>query len=266
MLPFQGTGWALSSAGMNAAAATVAVTAAEIWTVIAVETSGCGFLADRRPKILFERHVFHRLTRGQFDDGDISDPTPGGYGARGAAQFDRLARAVALDRDAALQSASWGMGQIMGENYRIAGYPDVETMVAAMCDSEDIQLGAMARFLTATTLDKALRQHHWTKFARGYNGPAYKQNNYDKKLEDAYAKFSIGKVPDLDVRGTQLYLSYLGFDPGPVDGKLGPRTLRALQSFQSSRGLPASSQVTAANVAQLLAVLPQLGSAAETGG
>ncbi|MGG7377547.1 N-acetylmuramidase domain-containing protein, partial [Escherichia coli] len=38
-----------------------------MWAVIHVESSGAGYQADRRPKILFERHVFHRLTGGRFD-------------------------------------------------------------------------------------------------------------------------------------------------------------------------------------------------------
>src|SRR5262249_21522773 len=53
----------------------------ELWTVLNVETSGCGSLSDRRPQILYERHVFHRLTGGRFDDGDLSDSASGGYGA-----------------------------------------------------------------------------------------------------------------------------------------------------------------------------------------
>src|SRR5262245_27969231 len=101
-LPFQGNGPPLSSDGLAAVANNLSVSAPEIWTVMAVETSGCGYLPDRRPQILFERHIFHRLTGGQYDDGDISDPTAGGYGPRGAAQYDRLARAIAKDRSAAL--------------------------------------------------------------------------------------------------------------------------------------------------------------------
>ena len=77
-LPFQGNAWALSSGGLAAVASNLGVHASEVWTVLAVETSGCGFLSDRRPQILYERHIFHRLTQGQYDDGDISSPTPGG--------------------------------------------------------------------------------------------------------------------------------------------------------------------------------------------
>src|SRR6266404_5494739 len=116
-MDFQGKGLALSQLGIDNATRPIGVSPAELWTVLQVETSGCGFLPDRRPVILFERHIFHRLTGGLFDDGDISDPTPGGYGATGSHQLDRLAQAIALDRNAALQSASWGIGQIMGQNY-----------------------------------------------------------------------------------------------------------------------------------------------------
>jgi N-acetylmuramidase len=144
MLPFQLAALALSSDGLNAAAANIGVHAPEVWTVLGVETSGCGFLLDRRPQILFERHIFHRLTGGRYDDGQISDPTAGGYGAYGAHQYDRLALAIAKDRNAALQSASWGIGQIMGMNFRVAGFSNVEDMVAAVCASEELQLGAFA--------------------------------------------------------------------------------------------------------------------------
>src|SRR6266516_639425 len=138
-LAFRGDAKALCADGLTEATGKLGVKAPELWTVLAIETSGCGFLPDRRPKILFERHVFHRLTKGRFDDGESSDSTPGGYGALGAHQYDRLAIALANDRSAALQSASWGVGQIMGENYALAGFRDVESMVLAMSESEDRQ-------------------------------------------------------------------------------------------------------------------------------
>ncbi|MBV9181216.1 MAG: DUF3380 domain-containing protein, partial [Acidobacteria bacterium] len=128
-LPFQGNAKPLSADGLAKAATTLGVYAAEIWTVLAVETCGCGYLPDRRPQILYERHIFHRLTGGKYDDGDISDPNPGGYGPRGAPQYDRLAKAMQEDRNAALESTSWGIAQIMGMNYALAGFENVEAMV-----------------------------------------------------------------------------------------------------------------------------------------
>lgn len=253
-LDFVGRSLALSADGLAAGAASIAVQPVEMWTVLGVETSGWGFLADRRPKILFERHYFHRLTGGQFDDGDISDPQPGGYGAGGAHQFDRLARAIALDRGAALQSASWGVGQIMGANFKAAGFADVEAMVAAMSDSEDAQLAAVAAFLKSNQLDGHLRAHDWPAFAAGYNGPSYKQNNYDTNLQQQFEKYSAGSTPDLAVRTTQLYLTYAGIDPGKVDGVMGQQTRAAITSFQTQQGLPVTGETDDA----LLAALTQV--------
>ncbi len=73
---FKGAAEPLSQAGLSEALNILGVTPAAIWSVIAVETSGCGFLPDRRPKILFEHHIFHRQTGGHFDAvaPDLSNP------------------------------------------------------------------------------------------------------------------------------------------------------------------------------------------------
>jgi hypothetical protein len=254
-LPFQGTARALSSEGLNAVSRKLGVFAPEIWTVLTVETSGFGFLPDRRPRILYERHYFHRLTQGKYDDGDISDPKSGGYGASGAHQYDRLARAVAKDRSAALRSASWGIGQIMGENFALAGFADVETMVVAMSQSEDQQLAAMGNFLIGSRLDLPLQSHDWASFARGYNGAGYASHRYDTRLNGEFLKCSAGACPDLDVRAAQLYLTYLGFHPGRIDGVAGKFTLAALAEFQSHGKFPCTLTVDAVAIAQLSAAL-----------
>ncbi len=62
---FQGASRALTADGLAAASDSLSVNAPEVWTVLAVETQGCGYLGDRRPPILFERHIFSRLTNGQ---------------------------------------------------------------------------------------------------------------------------------------------------------------------------------------------------------
>ena len=237
-LEFTGKSLAITSNGFAEAANDLGVKAPEIWTVLAVETSGCGFLPDRRPPILYERHIFHRLTGGRFDDGDISDPSPGGYGPAGAHQYDRLASAIARDRNAALQSASWGLAQVMGMNFRLAGFNGVEDMVSALCDSEDSQLLALAAFLKSSRLDNSLRIHDWTSLARGYNGPNFAANQYDTKLRGEFQKFSTGPLPDITTRAAQLYLTFRGFHPGPVDGVAGSRTRDALSQFQQANGLP----------------------------
>jgi hypothetical protein len=253
-MDFQGQSLALTSDGLASAASTLSVQAPEIWAVLTVETRGCGFLPDRRPQILFERHYFSRLTKGEFDVShpEVSAPTAGGYGAGGAHQYDRLAEAVALNRDAALQSASWGMGQIMGANHDAAGFPDAESMVTAMMDSEDAHLEAMVNFLIANKLNAFLVAHNWASFARGYNGPNFAINQYDKKLLTFYQKYLGGPLPDLNVRAAQVYLQFCGFDPRGIDGVVGPGTLNAIKSFQSSIGVAPTGVVDDALLEALL--------------
>lgn len=243
MTDFTGQSRALSSGGVSSAALNIGVSIQELWAVIGVETSGCGFLPDRRPDILFERHLFHRFTGGRFDDGDISDPVPGGYGAGGAAQYDRLSRAIARDRTAALRATSWGLGQILGSYCTNVGFADVESFVSAMSGGEDAQIAAVAAFIRWAGLSDALHTHDWASFARGYNGPAYARNQYDVRLRGEYQKVTAGMLPDLDVRAAQLYLTFKGYHPGPVDGFLGSRTRSALIEFQTREGLPQSGEV-----------------------
>lgn len=218
-------------------------------------------MPDRRPAILFERHVFSRRTNGRYDqtNPDVSNPVAGGYGAGGAAQYDRLALAIALNRKAALESASWGIGQVMGFNAPHVGYADAETMVAGMTESENKQLLCVAEFMAANKLDNALRAHDWAGFARGYNGSDYAINSYDTRLEAGYQKFAMGQLPDLVVRAAQVYLIHLGYDPGPVDGVMGRRTRSALNEFQVKLGVAPTDHVGDDEVAALKAAVVKLG-------
>lgn len=242
---FSGPGIPLTQDGLDYAADTADIGLAEIWALMSVETSGCGFLVDRRPKILFERHIFSRLTDGRFDadDPDISQASQGGYGSPGAHQYDRLAAAFALDAEAALQSASWGLGQIMGENFQDAGFASVDDMVAAMIARENNQLIAIAAFLRATGMDESLREHQWSSFARRYNGPNYAASNYDGHLSHFYEIYSSGTLPSIQVRAVQIALGYKGFSVGRADGVAGARTMNAIKAFQAASHLPVTGQV-----------------------
>jgi len=239
--PFAGAARPLSEAGFAGAVERLEIDAASLWALIAVETSGFGYLADRRPKILFERHVFHWRTGGRFDaHPDISSPRRGGY-LGGAAEYGRLDRAIILDRTAALESAAWGLAQLMGHHAMRLGYVGVEDMVARFADGEDEQLDGAVRFVTANrALWAALRGRDWANFAYYYNGAAYAERAYHTRLEQAYAECSTGRVPDLAIRGAQARLTYLGYDPGIVDGRMGPRTRRAIAAFQERAGLAAT--------------------------
>lgn len=257
-MDFAGNADPLSRDGLDRTATQLGTGAAEIWTVLSVETAGCGFLRDRRPRILFERHVFHRETGGLFDltNPSVSQPKPGGY-LGGAAEYGRLAEAVRLDRTAALRSASWGIGQVMGFNAARAGFADAEAMVAAMVGGEDAQLAGAATFMRAEGLHVALAGHDWTTFARGYNGPDFAKNQYDAKLAAAYASFSTGLLPDLDVRRAQVLFMYLGVDLGRIDGVAGIRTRSAVMQFRQKEGLALSEAVDAPLLTALAARVQQ---------
>ncbi len=220
---FSNKGLAATSGGLEEASQAAGVGLPELWAVVSVETSGCG----------------------QFDaqDPDISQPTPGGYGPSGANQYERLAAAIQLDRNAALQSASWGMGQIMGINFRASGFNTVEDMVAAMVESEDRQLLAGAKFMVANGMGETLRDYNWSGFARRYNGPNYAARNYDGLLRDFYRRYAGGDVPDLRVRAAQIYFTYKGFEAGVVDGVEGRRTTSAVKEFQRSINVDATGTI-----------------------
>lgn len=248
-LEFAGAGRPMSEAGMAAALTAMDLDPVAdlpvLWSVLTVESRGFGFQPDRRPKILFERHIFHRETGGRFASAapDLSAPTGGGY-IGGAAEFDRLGRALALLKAAgvtpepALRSASWGLGQVMGFNAVAAGFASAADLAARMAEGEDAQLLGMARFIAANRLHRHLASRDWTAFARGYNGSEYWKNAYDVKLKEAYAKFSGGVGRDLRARTAQAALVYLGYAPGEPDGVVGQNTRNAIAAFRKSHGLP----------------------------
>jgi hypothetical protein len=251
---FQGTGAPVTAAGFAAAAATAGSDLPSLWAVLAVETRGFGYLADKRPKILFERHVFHSRTHGMFSaaNPDISNPIPGGY-LGGADEYQRLKRAMVLDRQSAIESASWGLGQVMGFNATKLGFATVDAMINRFMQSEDEQLLGCATFIASKpALLAAFQARQWARVAFFYNGQNYAANAYDKKLADAYAKYAAGNMPDIDVRSAQARLTYLGFNPRGVDGAMGPGTLSALQAFQRSQDLPVGNTLDAATAQALV--------------
>lgn len=177
------------------AADRLGVTPAHVRAVDDVESRGNGFLTDGRPKILFEAHVFSRRTGGRYDESHpgISSPTwDRSLYKGGAAEHNRLAKAAALDRDAAIQSASWGRYQIMGMNWEACDYDSLDAFYDAMHRSETDHLRAFTEFVISEGLDAALRVEDWTAFARGYNGPGYRKNRYDEKMRRAYERHNAG--------------------------------------------------------------------------
>jgi len=159
--------------------------------VAEVETGALGaFASDGRMIILFERHLFSRKTNGRFDAShpQISNRTPGGYPRSQAERWAQLREAFALDPAAALESASYGRFQLLGQNYATMGLANAREYVALMARSERDQLAAYAAFIRANGLVDELQNHDWAGFARRVHGPAYAQNRVDVLLAEAYAR------------------------------------------------------------------------------
>ena len=182
----------LTDADYQRAAQRLGCATAAIKAFAQVESPSGPFDADGAPSILFERHVFRRLTGGKFYKlvPDLSSSTPGGYGLH-SAQHGRLRRAVALDRDAALQAASWGQFQIMGFNYKRAGFGSLQAFVNAMYRSAADHLAAFVSFIESDpNLKRAIINHDWPTAALLYNGPGYRANAYDVKMAAAFSAFA----------------------------------------------------------------------------
>lgn len=163
-----------------------------------VEGKADGFLPDGRPLILFERHKFYSyLVRNQGQakadqvmraDPNICNSARGGYHGN-EREFDRLDKAIAFDSTGALNSASWGMFQIMGFNYQAAGYGSVQDYVTAAENSESDHLFAVCNFIDAQpALVQALRNKDFNATARIYNGSGA-VDVYGPLLRDAELKF-----------------------------------------------------------------------------
>lgn len=241
VLEFAGPALPLSDGDIAAAAAELGIEPAVVRAVDEVESRGHGFLPDKRPVILFERHVFSRRTSHHYDvtRPHISSPTPGGYGAPGAHQYDRLAEAITLDRQAALQSASWGRYQVMGFNAELCGWPDVEAFVASMCQSEAEHLKAFIGYCRANDLVQFLATHDWRSFAAGYNGRG-NVDDYSQKLATAYRRHAAAATgvsapisaltPRDTIKRVQDALGVVS------DGSFGPRSRAALNALLTAAG------------------------------
>jgi len=139
----------------------------------------------------------------------------------------------------------------MGFNAVDAGFHDVEAMVEAMCQSEDAQLQGMIGFIEKNRLQRYLQNEYWASFASHYNGTDFQKNNYDSKLKMAAARFKVGPLPSLQVRAAQLYLTYLGYAAGTVDGWYGTKTQQALLKFQKDRALTPTGMLSDETAAAL---------------
>jgi hypothetical protein len=182
--------------------------------VMQAESGQMPFGPDGRVMIRFEPHVFARFT-AQKALGSSRRPTDAQVATYGkvvlnpgmahindgrrrtggqAAEWETLGRAKAIDADAAIQSTSFGLGQIMGFNYRLAGYASPQALADAFSTSSTEQVMGMLRMISNVPKQlNALRNKDYATFVSSYNGAAVgtqKNLGYVKRMEAAYAKLA----------------------------------------------------------------------------
>lgn len=59
------------------------------------------------------------------------------------------------------------------------------------------------------------------------------------------------QASEQEIRRIQTSLARLGFDPGPLDGLIGPRTREAIRAFERAKGLPVNGEASRFLAAQL---------------
>lgn len=180
---------AVTDTEIKALADRLGCTERQLRAVATVESGGSAFDRQGRPKILFERHLFHRYTDGKWSPTIYSNPNGGGYSVD---SWEKLTMAAAKDVDAAFASASWGKFQVLGLHWNALGYPSPIEMAYSTVTGEGAHYEMLARYVEQNGLKPALARLSADPmtniaFAKAYNGPAFRQFDYDKKLARAMA-------------------------------------------------------------------------------
>lgn len=236
----------------------IGVDPAALLAVAEVESGGKPFWVvngDSLPPARFEGHYFYRLLpknkRDRAVQLGLAHPKAGGVkNPRSyAGVYDLIERAAKIDKAAAYMSTSWGVGQVMGENWKDLGYSSVYDLVEQNKKSVDGQIESMTRFIEKNGLVDELQRRDWASFARRYNGPGYRKNAYDTKMAQAYKRWSkalsqgdsylaVAKTARDDALiDIQRKLKRLGYYTGKIDGIEGSKTRAAVRAFQRDNGL-----------------------------
>lgn len=162
-----------------------------------------GFTKDGKLILRFENHIFAQLlnnpnaynalfkhgipghTGHMFNDGGNWIEFHGNQ----ELEHKVLNAAMQIDEEIALQSASYGLGQVMGFNHRKLGYTSAKEMVSAFSNPEfgtENQLyGFLAFIINSPELISAIREKNWRRIAEIYNGN--NADTYSLLLKNTYA-------------------------------------------------------------------------------
>ncbi|MDE3185276.1 MAG: N-acetylmuramidase family protein [Bacteroidota bacterium] len=164
-------------------------TFAQLMALIEVESSGIGF-SEKTGRIIiqFEPNWFKieykdwKAHQGTWINNGVSDQTK---------EWIAFDNAFAIDPDAAMESTSIGMMQVMGFHWKELGFETVGAMWDFAKESEANQVEIAIKFIKLNPkLDKALKNKDWPTVAYYYNGSGYKKFNYDHRLLAAFIKHS----------------------------------------------------------------------------
>lgn len=159
------------------------LTYAQVKAVIEVESGGKGFdSTNGKILIQFEPAWFKRK----------APYTPSGkWSVNGvekqATEWIAFNDAFIKDKNAAMESTSIGMMQVMGFHWKNLGFKDVGAMWDYAKESEANQLRLGLRFIKSNLkMFNALKKGIWKQFAYYYNGPKYADFKYHIRLEKAF--------------------------------------------------------------------------------
>jgi len=148
---------------------------------------------------------------------------------------------MAIDKEAACAATSWGWGQVMGFNAEALGYHSATDLANTAMSGFAGQTEIVVHFLQTNGLVPFLNNIPDRKsvetFARRYNGPKWKENNYATELIQAWKTLGEMDVGSQSTRRLQETLSQLGYETGKIDGDYGPVTKAAVRKFQEDNGL-----------------------------
>lgn len=158
----------------------------KVRAVIDVESGGIGFASDTGKIIIqFEPSWFKRK----------SPYTPSGKWSqngveRQSQEWIAFNNAFAKNPNAAMESTSIGLMQVMGFHYKLLGFKTVGEMWDYAKESEANQLRLGMRFIKSNAkMYKALKEGDYATFAYYYNGSQYRKFNYDTRLKAAEKKY-----------------------------------------------------------------------------
>ncbi len=205
---FKGTANKLSDLDLPRIGHEIGVGEDVIHMLIEVETRGTGFDKQGRVIMLFEPHIFFRQLRKDKSKLDKAVRNGLAYVKWGTIKYPRdsyprFLNAIQIDETAAYASCSWGLGQIMGMNFKMAGYDSPQEMVQAFAESEANQLEAMIEFAKAAGIDDDLQRIDrklkagqkvtsvdCIPIARSWNGSGFAKHKYHERLAGAANKWS----------------------------------------------------------------------------